>query len=53
MTLKGYAKFKGKLILGVTKKMRNLVHVHASSPNSEHLRFFGRVLSKACKDLDE
>ena len=53
MTLKGYAKFKGKLIRGVTKKMRNLVHVHASSPNSEHLRFFGRVLSKACKDLDE
>ena len=53
MTLKGYAKFKGKLIRHVTKKVRNLVNFHTSNRSSEHLQFVGRVLSKAYKDLDE
>ena len=53
MTLKGYAKFKGKLIRGLKIKIRNLVNFHASSQNSKHLQFVGRVLSKAYKNLDE
>ena len=53
MTLKGSAKFKGKLIRGLKIKIRNLVNFHASSQNSKHLQFVGRVLSKAYKNLDE
>ena len=38
MTLKGDAKFKGKLICGLKKDIKNLVNFHASSQKSENLR---------------
>ena len=53
MTLKGDAKFKGKLICGLKKYIRNLVNVHASSRKSENLRFDWILLFKEYKDLDE
>ena len=49
MTLKGNAKFKGKLTCGI----RNLVKFHASSRKSANLHFDELVLSKAYKSLDE
>ena len=36
MTLKGDAKFKGKLTPGLKDDKRNLVNLHASSQNSEN-----------------
>ena len=39
MTLKGDAKFKGELICGLKKDIRNLVNFHASSRKSENLQF--------------
>ena len=53
MTLKGDAKFKGKLTRGLKNDIRNLVNFHASSRKSENLHFDGLLLSKAYKDLDE
>ena len=51
MTLKGDAKFKGKLTRGWKNDIRNLVYFHASSQQSLH--FDGLLLSKAHKTLDE
>ena len=53
MTLKGDAKFKGKLTCGLKNDLGNLVNFHASSRKSGNLHFDGLLLSKACKDLDE
>ena len=54
MTLKGDdAKFKGKLICGLKKDIRNLVNFHESGGKSENLHFYQILLSKAHKDLDE
>ena len=47
MTLKGDAKFKGKLIPGLKNYIRNLVNFHASSRKSRKLQFDGLFLSKA------
>ena len=51
MTLKGDAKFKGKLICGLKKDIRNLVNFHANSWKSENLHFTWILLSKAYEDL--
>ena len=53
MTMKGDAKFKGKLICGLKKDIKNLVNFHASSRKSENLHLDQILLSKAYKDLDE
>ena len=53
MTLKGDAKFKGKMTRGFKNDIRNLVNFHASSWKSENLHFDGFLLSKAYKVLDE
>ena len=53
MTLKGDAKFKGKLTRGLKNDIRNLVSSHTSSRKSEDLHFDGLLLSKAYKVLDE
>ena len=53
MTLKGDAKFKGKLTRGLKNDTKNLVNFHASSQKSVNLHFDWIVLSKAYKDLDE
>ena len=50
MTLKGDAKFKGKLTYGLKNDIRNLVNFHASSRKSENLHFDGLLLSKIHKD---
>ena len=39
MTLKGNAKFKGKLTRGLKNDIRNLVNLLASSGKSENLHF--------------
>ena len=39
MTLKGDAKFKGKMTRGLKNDLRNLVKFHASSDKSETLHF--------------
>ena len=46
MTLKGDAKFKGKLTLGLKNDMRNLVGFNANSGKSENLHFDVLLLSK-------
>ena len=53
MTLKGDAKFKGKLTHSLKNYISNLVNFHPSFQNSENLHFDGIFLSKAYKDLDE
>ena len=53
MTLKGDAKFKGKLARGLKNDIRNLVNFHVSSRKSEKLHFDELLLSKAYKDLHE
>ena len=53
MTLKGDAKFKGKLTRGLKNDIRNLVNFHVSSRKSEKLHFGELLLSKAYKDLHE
>ena len=53
MTLKGVAKFKGKLTCGLENDIRNFVNFHASSQKSENLNFDRMLLRKAYKDLDE
>ena len=53
MTLKGDAKFKGKLTYSLKNDIRSLVNFHASSRKSENLHFDQMLLPKAYKDLDE
>ena len=53
MTLKGDAKFKGKLTRGMNNDISNFVNFHASSQKSENLHFNGLILSKGYKVLDE
>ena len=53
MTLKGDAKFKGKLTCSMKNNIRNLVNFHVSSRKFENLHFDKILLSKAYKDLDE
>ena len=53
MTLKGDAKFKGKLTRGLKNDIRNLVNFYARSRKSEKLHFDELLLSKAYKVLDE
>ena len=53
MTLKGDAKFKGKLTCGLKNNIRNLVNFHVNSKKSEELHFDGFLSSKAHKVLDE
>ena len=51
MTLKGDAKFNGKLTPGLKNDIRNLVNLHASSGKSENLHYDVLLLSIACKVL--
>ena len=53
MTLKGDAKFIGKLTCGLKDDIMNLVNFHASSGKSESLLFDGFLLFKAFKVSDE
>ena len=53
MTLKGYAKFKGKLTRELKNDTKNLVNFHASSRKSEILHCDGLLLSKAYKFSNE
>ena len=53
MTLKGDAKFKGKLTRGLKNDIRNLVNFRGSRRKSENSHFNGFILSKAYKALDE
>ena len=52
MTLKGDAKFKGRLTRGLKNDIKNLVNFHARSRISENFHSDGLLLSKAYKDLD-
>ena len=52
MTLKGDAKFKGRLTLDLKNDIMNLVNFHASSRKSENLHFDGLLLSNAYEVLD-
>ena len=49
MTLKGDAKFKGKLTRGFKNDLRNLVNFHASSRKSGNLHFDGSFWPKHIK----
>ena len=53
MTLKGDAKFKGKLTRGLENNIRNLVNFHASSRKPENVHLDWLLLPKAYKDLVE
>ena len=53
MTLKGYAIFKEKLTGGLKNGIRNLVNFYASSCKPENVHFYGLVLPKAHKVLEE
>ena len=53
MAVKDGPKLKGKLILFLKKKIRNLVKFHASSQKSETFHSVGILLSKAYIDLNE
>ena len=53
MTLKGDAKFRGKLTFGLKNNIRNLVNFHASSQKSENLHFDRILLPKVYNDFDE
>ena len=53
MTIKGDAKFKGKLIFCFKHRIRNLVNFDANGRQSENLNYVELFLIKACKDLDE
>ena len=53
MTLKGDAKFKGKLTRGLKNDIKNLVNFYASSLKSGKLYSNRFPLYKAYKDLDE
>ena len=53
MTLKGDAKFRGKLTCSLKNGIGNLVNFYASSRKSQNLHFDRILWSKACKDLNE
>ena len=53
MTLKGVAKFKGKLTFSLKNDIRNLPSFHESSQISENLHFGLIFFSKAYEDLNE
>ena len=53
MTLRGDAKFIGKITRGLKTDIRNLVNFHASSQTSGHLHFDWLLLSKPYENLDE
>ena len=53
MTLKGDAKFKGKLTRVYKNYIRHLVNFHESSRKSENLDFDELFLSKAYTVLDK
>ena len=53
MTLRGDAKFIGKITGGLKTDIRNLVNFHASSQTSGNLHFDWLLLSKPYKNLDE
>ena len=53
MTLKGDAKFKRKLTLGLKNEIRNLVNFHASSRKSENFHFDVLLLSIEYKVLNK
>ena len=53
MTLKGDAKFKGKLTRDLKNDIRNLVKLYASSRKSENLHFDGLFLFKVNTFLDK
>ena len=53
MTLKGDAKFKGKLTCGLKNGKMNLANFEATRRKSENLHFNWILFSKAKKDLDE
>ena len=53
MTIKGDAKFKGKLIFCFKHNIRNLVNFDANGKQSENLNFVELFLTKTYKDLDE
>ena len=53
MTLKGDAKFKGKLTYGLKNDIWNFVNFYASSRKSEKVHFNGFLLSKTYKFLDK
>ena len=52
MTMKGDAKFKGKLTHDLKNDVRNLVNFRASSRKSGNLHSDGLLLFKAYKHLD-
>ena len=53
MTLKGDAKFKGKLTYCLKNDLRHLVNFHASSRKSGNLHSDGVLLCKSYKYLNE
>ena len=53
MTLKGDAKFKGKLTSGLKNDIMNLSSFYATRRKSENLNLDQIILPKAYKDLDE
>ena len=53
MTLKGDVKFKRKQIRDVKNCVNNWVNFHGNSQKFENFHFFGLVLPKACRDLDD
>ena len=53
MTLKGDAKFKGKLTCGLKIDLNNLLNFQTSSRKPGTFHFDGFLLSKAYKDFDE
>ena len=53
MTLKGDAKYNGKLTRGLKNDIRNLVNLHSRSRKTESLYFYQLLLSKAYIYLDE
>ena len=52
VTLKGDAKFKGKLTRGLQNDIRNLVNFHGSSRKCENLHFDWLLFSNRYKVLD-
>ena len=53
MTLKGDAKFKGRLTRSLKNDIWNMVNLHASTRKSETLHFDGFLFSKVSKVLNE
>ena len=53
MTLKGYRKFKEKLICGLKNDLRNLFNFYARSRKSKSFNFHVLLLCKAYNVVDE